>query len=389
MITGKQLVEKLYSEGWELEQREYGLLSKMKGFISKRNLEKYYRYKGELNRLKNEKSKIQGELSNLDERAPKNMKLERAIQREAINDIGLPETAKAYKRMMEKYTNPELHNRFKRIQAASSNNRLRIARQNVKDSGQYVIDPSLTFHLIIKNFIKNEKQRELMIYVKLQKIIRNKIEQIQKSQIKSKKKELEKIIDSKEKNIESNYDNEFSELETKYNQAKKLNTTLGYDPESAQKILKDLKKDNIKTAVGSNLTTEYNYKNDTININNIHRKNPYTILHEVGHRVSDNREQLRGGKYYGNYRSLDKKVNNSHNLHNSIMNNVGNLSTLMNEANASYHAAALAKKYNLPREMQKAGNKSLDYSFRTYESNAANKMMTDDTVRLLGKYKNK
>lgn len=71
------------------------------------------------------------------------------------------------------------------------------------------------------------------------------------------------------------------------------------------------------------------------------------------------------------------------------MNNVGNLSTLMNEANASYHAAALAKKYNLPREMQKAGNKSLDYSFRTYESNAANKMMTDDTVRLLGKYKNK
>lgn len=78
MITGKQLVEKLYSEGWELEQREYGLLSKMKGFISKRNLEKYYRYKGELNRLKNEKSKIQGELSNLDERAPKNMKLERA-----------------------------------------------------------------------------------------------------------------------------------------------------------------------------------------------------------------------------------------------------------------------------------------------------------------------
>lgn len=86
MITGKQLVEKLYSEGWELEQREYGLLSKMKGFISKRNLEKYYRYKGELNRLKNEKSKIQGELSNLDERAPKNMKLERAIQREAINE---------------------------------------------------------------------------------------------------------------------------------------------------------------------------------------------------------------------------------------------------------------------------------------------------------------
>lgn len=41
------------------------------------------------------------------------------------------------------------------------------------------------------------------------------------------------------------------------------------------------------------------------------------------------------------------------------------------------------------RKQEKAGNKSLDYSFRTYEFNAANKMMTDDTVRLLGEYKNK
>lgn len=32
MITGKQLVEKLYSEGWEVEQREYGLLSGVKSY---------------------------------------------------------------------------------------------------------------------------------------------------------------------------------------------------------------------------------------------------------------------------------------------------------------------------------------------------------------------
>lgn len=308
---------------------------------------------------------------------------------QAINNIGLPETAKAYKRMMEKYTNPELHERFKRIQAASSNYRLRVARQKVKKSGQYVVDPFTNLSLDNKKFYKERKAKGTY---DIREIIEDNSKQnridLEKLD-KIKKERAGKNYRFKRKNIESNYDNEFSELETKYNQAKKLNTTLGYDPESAQKILKDLKKDNIKTAVGSNLTTEYNYKNDTININNIHRKNPYTILHEVGHRVSDNREQLRGGKYYGNYRSLDKKVNTSHNLHNSIMNNVGNLSTLMNEANASYHAAALAKKYNLPREMQKAGNKSLDYSFRTYESNAANKMMTDDTVRLLGKYKNK
>lgn len=35
---------------------------------------------------------------------------------EVIKNIGLPETGKAYKRMMEKYTNPELHRRFARIQ---------------------------------------------------------------------------------------------------------------------------------------------------------------------------------------------------------------------------------------------------------------------------------
>ena len=27
-FTGKDLIEKLYSEGWELEQREYGLVKK-------------------------------------------------------------------------------------------------------------------------------------------------------------------------------------------------------------------------------------------------------------------------------------------------------------------------------------------------------------------------
>ena len=248
---------------------------------------------------------------------------------QAINNIGLPETAKAYKRMMEKYTNPELHERFKRIQAASSNNRLRVARQKVKKSGQYVVDPFTNLSLDNKKFYKERKAKGTY---DIREIIEDNSKQnridLEKLD-KIKKERAGKNYRFKRKNIESNYDNEFSELETKYNQAKKLNTTLGYDPESAQKILKDLKKDNIKTAVGSNLTTEYNYKNDTININNIHRKNPYTILHEVGHRVSDNREQLRGGKYYGNYRSLDKKVNTSHNLHNSIMNNVGNLSTLM------------------------------------------------------------
>lgn len=30
VFTGRDLIEKLYSEGWEVEQREYGLLSRVK-----------------------------------------------------------------------------------------------------------------------------------------------------------------------------------------------------------------------------------------------------------------------------------------------------------------------------------------------------------------------
>lgn len=41
MITGKQLVEKLYSEGWEIEQREYGLLSDITHSGLNRTYKKY------------------------------------------------------------------------------------------------------------------------------------------------------------------------------------------------------------------------------------------------------------------------------------------------------------------------------------------------------------
>lgn len=307
---------------------------------------------------------------------------------EAIKDIGLPETAKAYKRMMEKYTNPELHARFKRIQAQSSNNRLRIARQKKKELGKYVVDPT-DLPLETKKFYKDRKEKGTF---NISEFIKEKSDQ-HKDTLKEieeiKKERAGKNYKFKRKNINTNYNNEFLELKTKHSQGEKSNTTLGYDPESAQQVLKSLKKDGIKVAIGPNLTTEYNYKNDVININNKHKKNPYTILHEVGHRKSDINEQLSGNKYYGHYKKLNEKLNTSHNLHDSIMNNVGNLSTLTNEANASYIAAAHAKKYNLPKEVQKAGNKSLDHSFRTYESGAANKIMTDNIVRLLGKLRNK
>lgn len=268
MITGKQLVEKLYSEGWELEQREYGLLSKMKGFISKRNLEKYYRYKGELNRLKNEKSKIQGELSNLDERAPKNMKLERAIQREAINE-----------------------NSFVTRYAENSN-------VDIKDK-------------------------------KIKEVLKNSINNSDRVSERDKRK-LSKLIDNRNQGGPASLAHEVGHIKGE--------------------------KDSIKNRIANS---------DSI-------------------RGSFNKADKRDGDTYFESDSNNLKFPKLKSWKRKL---IDKRLILSNEKDASDRA--LAKKYNLPREIQKAGNKSLDYSFRTYESNTANKMITDNTVRLLGKYKNK
>lgn len=52
---------------------------------------------------------------------------------EIIKNLGLPETSKAYKKIIEKYTNPEARLRLSKIQEASSNNRLRKLRQRKKN----------------------------------------------------------------------------------------------------------------------------------------------------------------------------------------------------------------------------------------------------------------
>lgn len=65
------------------------------------------------------------------------------------------------------------------------------------------------------------------------------------------------------------------------------------------------------------------------------------------------------------------------------------MSTLMEEANASYHQAARANKYGITREAQKANNKDLSNSFRTYEINAANGINFDNGRRLVGELRSK
>lgn len=129
---------------------------------------------------------------------------------------------------------------------------------------------------------------------------------------------------------------------------------------------------------------------------------PASLAHEVGH-IKGEKDSIKNriansDSIRGSFNKADKRDGDTYFESDSNNSKFPKLKSwkrklidkrliLSNEKDASDRA--LTKKYNLPRKMQKAGNKSLDYSFRTYESNAANKMMTDDTVRLLGKYKNK
>lgn len=57
----------------------------------------------------------------------------------------------------------------------------------------------------------------------------------------------------------------------------------------------------------------------------------------------------------------------------------------MDEANASYHAAAHANKYDIPKEIQKSGKKHLSNASRIHEISEVKKIISDNTNRLLGK----
>lgn len=306
---------------------------------------------------------------------------------QAINDIGLPETAKAYKRMMEKYTNPELHERFDRIQAASSNNRLRVVRQRKKELSDELVDSLSPEGKEIKgtyfgsskykNDISEEYKNTLKELEDIKKFRSGKSYKINKEDVNPRSKK---------------YMDERVDLANKYEQAYYLSGKSGSknsDPEQAQKIIKDLKKKGVKITTDSNETTHYNIESNSLNFNNKYDlKDPSTILHENGHRLSISKKETRP-EYYKYYVGLDKSKNTSHNLRGSIMNRVGDLSTLTEEANASYHEGVRNKGYGTTKMRLKAGIGNLNNYYRTYETDRAIKQLADNYRRNLGKYRNK
>lgn len=307
---------------------------------------------------------------------------------QAINDIGLPETAKAYKRMMEKYTNPKLHERFKKIQAASSNNRLRVARQNVKKSGKFASDP-LTLPLDDRKFYKDLKDNGNF---DIHKAIKD-----ASKQNRTDLKELEAIKKERaRKNYRINRKAISQQLEKQ--DLQKLIDQVDYsvmkgtkesDPELSQKIIKDLKKKGIKFTTNSKEVTKYNTTENKINLSNRQDvKDPASVLHENGHRLSLSRRETKP-EYYGQREKLDENKNTSDNLRKSIMNKVSDLATLTEETNASYHQAAHGKKYGATKMQIKSIKKSSDNAIRSYETGLANLQLKENEERLMGKFKNK
>ena len=241
---------------------------------------------------------------------------------EVIKNLGLPETSKAYKRMIEKYTNPELHKRFKSIQRSSSS-----AMSNLHNS----------------------------------------------------------LNESK---LKEDYASELKSLYAKFREASNLSGRRGSkesDPEIAQKIVKDLKKKGIKFTNNPNKSTGYNDDNRTINFNNkADRRDPATVLHENGHKLSTDRKETKIS-YIGVNKTLSNNKNTSDNLKDSIDNRVKDLSMLTEEANASYHAAAREGKYGATKGRMRASKKNLENAFKSYELTSARNINEDNFNRNIGK----
>lgn len=295
-----------------------------------------------------------------------------------LKDLGLPETSKAYKRMIEKYNNPELHTRFKRIQQNSSNSRLKTARKLKKqikdklDELEKSKDSNLLLSMLYNSYSKAyETAKENAKNIKLERGSGKKY--------RFNRKELKAIA---EKDVDDLY-NRFSNIKSLLGRE---NTNV--DSEMSQKIMKDLKRKGVKISQDSGKPTEYNSGKINFGSNKGDKRDPATILHEYGHLLSDQRKETRLN-YYGKAKNLDENLNTSENLKNSINNRVKDLATLTEEANASYHSAARGRNYGITKEKSKSNKKRLDNSFRTYELTRAQNMLGDEYFRTIGKKKNK
>lgn len=243
---------------------------------------------------------------------------------EIIKNIGLPETGKAYKKMLEKYNNPELHERFKKIQ--------KLKRGDISN-----LDDQL-------NYAKKLRDKTGDIIG-----------------------EFSKVSNNLERNKQKDY---------------------GKGKRAINEAMYNLKKKGIKISKKSKNPTSYSTRYNTIYLNKDKksRRSLSSLLHESGHEKSGRQKEISyGSNLYNFHKNLDTNKNTSDNLNHSLLNNLANLSTLTEEANASYHAASMGNKLRVNRKVKERGKRNLSNAFRTYELSTANRMVGDEFSRTIGK----
>ena len=321
----------------------------------------------------------------------KNMISDFSKNSEAIKNLGLPETSKAYQRMIEKYSNIGLEKRFERIQDAKSTSRLRKLRKQKKELEKDVeffdpMNPDRFERGVARRYPKSKKEASEKYKNVLEEIEKVKKERGSKKKYKFNKKGLEEQHIKEEKNLDSLLND--ANLEAR-------NYKVGTKSQGAKtswRIKNQMQKEGIDANIDSNKGSYYSPSKDRIHVNRGDSRDPLTIIHEPSHKISQDRGEVVGKReYYRHWRKLDPDENTSYNYFQSLKNRLGDLTTLTEEANASYHATtcAKAKKYGISKKQLKNGKSILDGAFKTYERDAAMGMNFDNLNRALGKAKNK
>ena len=312
-----------------------------------------------------------------------------------IESLGLPETSKAYQRMIEKYTNPEAHRRLKRIQDARSTSRLRKLRERKKNLEKQLGTYDYTTksgknnlgvwygkdNIKAYNADKDTVSREY-------RDVLEEIEKIKKGRtgrnLRFNKKKLSDPHIKEDDVIRSSREEAIGEA-TAYKTGTKTKGA-----KKSWKIKTQLQKEGEKAKIDGDRGSYHVGNTGEIHVNRGYSRDPLTILHEFGHRLGSKRGEVAGEKfYYNSHVKLDPNSNSADNLARSLDNRIGNLVTLTEEANASYHAAARAKKYGISKKQLRRGKRNLSGAFKTYEQSTAQRMNYDDYIRKLGKSRNK
>lgn len=311
---------------------------------------------------------------------------------EVIKNLGLPETSKAYQQIVEKYSNPRLRARLKSIQDASTNNRLKNLRKKKKDIEGMIdfSDPTGPTKRISRSIYGKRDSYVREDLAEEHKNILREIEKVKKERgskknYKFNRKELEDTALKEQDNISSLHE-EAKRQATDYKTGTKTKGA-----KTSWKIKNQLQKEGANAKIDGNKGSYYNREEDKIHVTRPDSRDPLSVLHEDGHRVSNKRGEVSGvdSGYYNGWEKLNPDRNSGDNLRGSIMNGISHLTTLTEEANASYHATARAKKYGITKKQLKRGKGILDGAFKTYERDAAAKINHDNYTRGLGKAVNK